>query len=59
MDPIEVANILTNNNYIKFDQLSLLDAVEDGYHLQLLHQRWNHLYKQAKECVIFDKKLTL
>lgn len=57
MDPIEVADILTNNDYIEFDQLSQLDAVEDAHHLQLLHQRWNHLCEQVKECVISDKKL--
>lgn len=59
MDLIEVADMLTDNDYIEFDQLSPLDAVDYGHHLQLLYQRWNHLCERVKECVIFDKRLAL
>lgn len=57
MDLIEIADILNNNDYIEFDQLSLLDAMKYGCHLQLLHRRWNHLCEQVKECVIADRQL--
>lgn len=57
MDLNEVANLLTDNDYIEFDKLSLLDAMEYGHHSQLLDQRWNHLCEQVKECIIIDKKL--
>lgn len=59
MDLIEVADMLTGNDYIEFDQLSLLGAVGYGHHSQLLDQRWNHLCERVKECVIFDKNLAL
>ena len=51
--------MLTDNDYIEFNQLSPMDVVDYGHHLKLLYQRWNHLCERVKECVIVDKTLTL
>ena len=59
MDLIEMADMLTDNDYIEFDQLSPMDVMKYGHHFKLLDQRWNHLCERVKECVIVDKALAL
>ncbi len=59
MSLIELADLLNDNDYIEFLQLSPHDIVKNGYTLQLLHRRWNHLCERVKECVIADGNLGL
>lgn len=59
MSLIELADLLNDNDYIEFLQLSPKDTVKNGYTLQLLHRRWNHLCERVKECIIADRNLGL
>ena len=59
MGLIELADLLNDNDYNEFLQLSLQDTVKNSHTLQLLHRRWNHLCERVKECVVADRNLGL